>query len=373
MARIVSPLTRLDKIFTFRDYVVQAINEQLDEATSASDIMTILRQVHGNQLNEAASYKERIFKMLKEHEEDVLTRVGKERVEEFREYKEQQNTQNELKVTDEDLNTSLAKFEPLDMRDQSSQFASMGNEQFDAKEFDAKEDLYGGFGDDNGFGGISLDMLDEINKNEANESIGNQKEQFHTDGYIDKTDYYHGKSYSENNNERKQTWLTEQDNLFDPSQASAEQINEHPDYNPNKEPEVDENGSPLVKYKRKEKKTTATGQPVEDADTTGKGIAWLSYILFFLPLIFASKPSFVRHHANQGLIINILDVLCAVFIFAQKFITAEGMLLTVLQVVMFVGIFIEAMILPSRLALLISSMFGKRKRLPVLGKINIIK
>ena len=44
-----------------------------------------------------------------------------------------------------------------------------------------------------------------------------------------------------------------------------------------------------------------------------KGIAALSYLLFFLPLIFAQDSKFARFHMNQGLILLLVAV---IFIFS---------------------------------------------------------
>ena len=47
---------------------------------------------------------------------------------------------------------------------------------------------------------------------------------------------------------------------------------------------------------------------------SGKGVAWLAYILFFIPLLFRRKNRFVRLHANEGLELNIVEVLSALLI-----------------------------------------------------------
>ena len=53
--------------------------------------------------------------------------------------------------------------------------------------------------------------------------------------------------------------------------------------------------------------------PSEDAKQT-KNFAWLAYILFFIPLLINSKSAFVRHHANEGLEINIFDLIGTVLL-----------------------------------------------------------
>lgn len=41
----------------------------------------------------------------------------------------------------------------------------------------------------------------------------------------------------------------------------------------------------------------------------GKGVAWISYLLFFIPLLLKGRNRFVRLHANEGLELNIMEIL----------------------------------------------------------------
>lgn len=45
-----------------------------------------------------------------------------------------------------------------------------------------------------------------------------------------------------------------------------------------------------------------------------KNIAWLAYLLFFIPLLINKKSPFVRHHANEGLEINLFDAIAIVLL-----------------------------------------------------------
>lgn len=51
----------------------------------------------------------------------------------------------------------------------------------------------------------------------------------------------------------------------------------------------------------------------------GKKIAWTAYILFFIPLLFRRRNRFVRLHANEGLELNIMEILSGLMI-AQYFV-----------------------------------------------------
>lgn len=46
----------------------------------------------------------------------------------------------------------------------------------------------------------------------------------------------------------------------------------------------------------------------------GKKVAWLAYILFFIPLLFKKRNRFVRLHANEGLELNIMELIAGILI-----------------------------------------------------------
>lgn len=47
---------------------------------------------------------------------------------------------------------------------------------------------------------------------------------------------------------------------------------------------------------------------------SGKGVAWMAYILFFIPLLFRRNNRFVRLHANEGLELNLMEILSAILV-----------------------------------------------------------
>ena len=69
-----------------------------------------------------------------------------------------------------------------------------------------------------------------------------------------------------------------------------------------KAPETTEVKQPLVADSNADGKVSVT-EDIADA----KRYAWLSYILFFIPMLINSTSPFVRPHANEGLEINIFD------------------------------------------------------------------
>ncbi|NLL53266.1 MAG: hypothetical protein GX207_11865 [Peptococcaceae bacterium] len=93
----------------------------------------------------------------------------------------------------------------------------------------------------------------------------------------------------------------------------------------------------------------------------GKTMAGLAYILFFLPLIVCPDSSFGKFHANQGLLLLITGVVGTVVLSIIPII--GWILLPLFSLVLLVFVIIG----------LINGLQGKVKRLPLIGKFNIIK
>lgn len=106
----------------------------------------------------------------------------------------------------------------------------------------------------------------------------------------------------------------------------------------------------------------------------GKGIAWLAYILFFIPLLINGKNNFVRHHANEGLEVNIIDVLAIALIVVGKTLKSDNSWATLgLMAALIAGICLLILTTLTKLVLIIMSLAGKEGRSPWLGSIKIIK
>jgi len=96
-------------------------------------------------------------------------------------------------------------------------------------------------------------------------------------------------------------------------------------------------------------------------DTKGVTIATLSYLLFFLPFIFCADNKYARFHANQGLVLLIFSAV-SILIFA--FIPVVGKYFTIFfALVSFILLIIG----------ITNALGGRAKRLPVIGKINLIE
>lgn len=111
---------------------------------------------------------------------------------------------------------------------------------------------------------------------------------------------------------------------------------------------------------------------------SGRGIAWLAYILFFIPLLFKKNNRFVRIHANEGLELNILEILSALFI-GQYFLLPDivkdmgntGKYFSLLFAVIGAGLVLACAV--TIVIKIVTSWFGNYTQTPWLWKRRMIK
>ena len=97
-----------------------------------------------------------------------------------------------------------------------------------------------------------------------------------------------------------------------------------------------------------------------------KVMAILSYfgILVLIPIFAAKNDAFARYHANQGLVLFLVDIICGILgSIIGEIPVVGGIITTALGVVIFV-----LMILG-----IINAAKGETKPLPLIGGISIIK
>ncbi len=127
------------------------------------------------------------------------------------------------------------------------------------------------------------------------------------------------------------------------------------------------------KGKNKNKKSKEPKSSREDIKS-GRKVAWMAYILFFLPLIIMGKNSYVRHHANEGLEINIVDVIGLALFLVGKFITSTNQWLSlVLMICNIVGLVLLAVTTIAKVYMIIFALIGKEAQSPFFGKKRMIK
>ena len=130
--------------------------------------------------------------------------------------------------------------------------------------------------------------------------------------------------------------------------------------------------------KKKGKKNGKKDGPVKNCSPeqikSGRGVAWMAYIIFFLPLIFNGKNAFVRHHANEGLELNILDVIGVGLYLAYKFVVVDNYWVNFgLMIGSIVGLALVAITTITKLFLIIFALAGKEAQSPFFGKGKMIK
>ncbi len=133
-----------------------------------------------------------------------------------------------------------------------------------------------------------------------------------------------------------------------------------------------------AKKPKKEKKVDDSRVKADQSEVmAGKKVAWTAYILFFIPLLFKRQNRFVRIHANEGLELNIVELLGGLMI-AQYFLLpklVEGISSTwsmVSLVACWVGVgLLTACIITSIIAI-IASLCGNQNQTPWLWKKRMI-
>ena len=113
--------------------------------------------------------------------------------------------------------------------------------------------------------------------------------------------------------------------------------------------------------------------PSEDA-MQNKNIAWLAYILFFIPLLINANSPFVRHHANEGLEINIFDFVGLTLLLVGALVKSTATSVHALMIIfVIVGIGLLVLTLVTKIYMIVTTLQGKEKTTPWCWDFRIIK
>lgn len=113
--------------------------------------------------------------------------------------------------------------------------------------------------------------------------------------------------------------------------------------------------------------------PSEDA-MKNKNIAWLAYILFFIPLLINANSPFVRHHANEGLEINIFDLLGLTLLLVGALVKSTATGVHALMIIfVIVGIGLLVLTLVTKIYMIVTTLQGKETTTPWCWDYRIIK
>ncbi len=114
--------------------------------------------------------------------------------------------------------------------------------------------------------------------------------------------------------------------------------------------------------------------PVTEDSIATKKFAWLAYILFFIPLCIDRKSAFVRHNANEGLEINVFDLLGLTLLLVGSLVKSESVTWHgVLVICVIIGAGILALTTVTKVYMIILSAQGKQVSTPWMWGLRIIK
>lgn len=122
-----------------------------------------------------------------------------------------------------------------------------------------------------------------------------------------------------------------------------------------------------------QQQTPEQPKKLSDAQQT-KNIAWLAYILFFIPLLIDAKSPFVRHHANEGLEINIFDAIGLTLLLIGTLVTPQNVYFNgVLLIFILIGAGLLLLTFVTKIYMIVTTLQGKQKNTPWFWDLRIIK
>lgn len=112
----------------------------------------------------------------------------------------------------------------------------------------------------------------------------------------------------------------------------------------------------------------------EDIKASRK-FAWLAYILFFIPLLINKENAYVRHNANEGLEINLCDLIAGILILVNVIVKdSVGMVASFLFMIgSIVGWGLLILTTITKIYMIVVSLLGKRANTPWFWNLRIIK
>lgn len=166
--------------------------------------------------------------------------------------------------------------------------------------------------------------------------------------------------------------------------GSEYSTNDNSTFNPDNISNYDNGGNSMetneeVVKAPKQKKEKKKRRPdrialTKDEVNSGRGVAWLAYILFFIPLIFKGKNRFVRIHANEGLDLNIAELIGGLLILPFFLISnPTGITEILVYVAGILGLVVLSACALTIIPVMIGALCGAQFQIPWLLKKRIIK
>ena len=144
--------------------------------------------------------------------------------------------------------------------------------------------------------------------------------------------------------------------------------------------DVNTNPTIVPEEKVREKKQRVRVLNSKDAVITpedireSKKFAWLAYILFFIPLLINRDNAYVRHNANEGLEMNICDLLAGIVILLNTFLNVSNVLVSFfLMLGSIVGIGVLVLTTITKIYMIFAVLLGKVANTPWFWSIRMIR
>ena len=131
---------------------------------------------------------------------------------------------------------------------------------------------------------------------------------------------------------------------------------------------------PAIKPPKEEKQGRETISLDKMEIREGRGVAWMAYILFFIPLLFRRDNRYVRLAANNGLRLNLIEILGGILFSLQFFVKNAGDKVQIyITCASVAGLAILGACAIMILPMIIYTMFGGQFNMPWLWKKRMIK
>lgn len=118
-----------------------------------------------------------------------------------------------------------------------------------------------------------------------------------------------------------------------------------------------------------------TAEIISEAEDVkqNKKIAWLAYIIFFIPLLINRHSPFVRLHANEGLDVFFVDIFATICILCGKLIKFSQATAIIGHLLVILGIALFTLTLVTRIFQIVQVCKGRSNQTPWLWKTRFIK
>ena len=133
------------------------------------------------------------------------------------------------------------------------------------------------------------------------------------------------------------------------------------------------NSKPVMVSEEATKQPKKAKKLSEDVENN-RNIAWLAYLLFFIPLLINPNSAFVRHHANEGLEVNIFDFLGITLLLIGALVEATQEWWQLLMIIFtIIGIGLLVLTTVTKIYMIVAALRSKEAVTPWMWNLRIIR